>query len=112
MLGMGNSFSFAALHQLLPIGFLGFGINFVTGMLFFLATPEQYINNVAFHWKILFVVLGGINVLYFMFFDDAWVVGPGDDAPLSAKVVAASGIFAWVSVLYFGHMLPFIGNAF
>ena len=36
----------------------------------------------------------------------------GDDAPLRAKVVAASAIFLWLGVLFCGHMLPFIGNAF
>lgn len=112
MLGMAKSLSFASLYQLLPLGMLGFGINMVTGMVFFLSTPEQYTKNIAFHWKMLFVVLGGLNVLYFSLFDEAWTVGPGDDAPLTTKVVAASAIFFWVSVLYFGHMLPFIGNAF
>ena len=36
----------------------------------------------------------------------------GDEAPLSAKAAAVSAIVLWVGVLYFGSMLPFIGNAF
>jgi len=35
-----------------------------------------------------------------------------DDAPLNAKVFAASGVVLWLGVLFSGHMLPFIGNAF
>ena len=58
------------------------------------------------------MVLGAINVLYFMLIDDAWTVGSGDDAPFTAKLAAASAIFLWVGVLFFGHMLPFLGNAF
>ena len=112
MLGMAKSISFQALYQLLPFGMLGFGLNLVTGMMFFISTPGQYTKNVAFHWKISLVMLAGINVLYFMLFDEAWKVGPGDDAPVRAKFVAASAIFLWIGVLYFGHMLPFIGNAF
>jgi hypothetical protein len=57
-------------------------------------------------------VLGGINLLYFMLEDDVWAIGPGDDAPLPSKIAAASAIFLWAAVLYCGHMLPFIGNAF
>ena len=58
------------------------------------------------------VVLGAINVLYFMLMDQPWTVKEGDDAPLTAKLVAASAICVWVCVLFFGHMLPFLGNAF
>ncbi len=112
MLGMAKKISFQAVYQLLPFGMLGFGLNLITGMMFFISTPGQYTKNVAFHWKMLFVVLAGINVLYFMLFDESWKVGAGDDAPLRAKFVAASAIFLWIGVLYFGHMLPFIGNAF
>jgi hypothetical protein len=39
-------------------------------------------------------------------------MGPGDDAPLSAKVIAGASIFLWVGVMHWGRMLPFIGNAF
>ena len=112
MLGMAKSMSFASLYQLLPLGMLGFALNLITGMAFFIGAPEQYTKNPVFYWKIVFVVLGAINVLYFMLLDEAWTVGPDDDAPLTAKVVAGSAIFVWVGVLFFGHMLPFLGNAF
>ena len=112
MLGMVKSVSFAAVYQLLPLGMLGFGLNLVTGMAFFLGSPGQYVHNSTFFWKIVFVLLGGLNVLYFMLVDEAWAVGPGDDAPATAKLAAASAIFVWVAVLFCGHMLPFIGNSF
>ena len=112
ILGMAKKLSFASLYQLLPWGMLGFGINLVTGTMFFIGTPGQYTNNIAFYWKVAFIMLAGMNALYFMFFDETWAVGPGADAPLSAKFVAASTIFLWLGVLFFGHMLPFIGNSF
>jgi hypothetical protein len=112
VLGLAKSVSFAAVYQLLPLGILGFGINLLTGMLFFLAAPQQYINNVEFHRKMVFVVLAGINVLYFMLFDKAWKVGAGDDAPTSSKVAAAISLYLWVGILYYGEMLPFLGNSF
>jgi hypothetical protein len=112
LLGMAKKFSFAAVYQLLPMGMLGFGLNLVTGMMFFIANPAQYIKNGSFHWKMVFVLLAGINALYFMLVDEPWTVGPGDEAPISAKLVAASAIFLWVGVLFFGHMLPFLGNSF
>src|SRR5262249_12956131 len=112
ILGMAKKLPFSALYQLLPFGMLGFGLNLVTGMMFFIGAPEQYTQNPVFYWKILFVGLGAINVLYFMLLDQPWTVGSGDDAPMGAKLVAGSAIVVWVGVLFFGHMLPFLGNAF
>ena len=112
MLGLGKGFlSFAALYQLLPLGMLGFSINLATGLMFLVATPQQY-TGFLFFLKMVLVVLGGANVLYFMLFDEPWTVGEGDDAPKRAKVAAASAIFIWLAVLFCGHMLPFLGNSF
>jgi hypothetical protein len=112
MLGVMKNVSFPSLHRLLPWGILGYGINAVTGMLFFVASPDQYAHNVAFVWKLVLMMLAGANALYFTLFDEAWVLEPGDEAPFSAKAAAVSAIVLWVGVLYFGSMLPFIGNAF
>ena len=112
MLGMGKNFAYASLYQILPLGMLGFAVNLVTGMCFFIAAPQQYTKNPIFYWKIVFVILGAVNILYFMLLDEPWSVEAGKDAPLTAKLAAAMAIFVWVGVLFFGHMLPFLGNAF
>ena len=110
MLGVIRNISFAALHRLLPWAVLGFGINYITGMLFFIANPGQYTQNTAFFWKIVFVLVAGISVLYPTLFAEAWEMGSEDDPPLSAKFVAASSIFLWIGVIFFGRMLPYIGS--
>jgi uncharacterized membrane protein len=112
MLGVMKNVSFATLHRLLPWGILGFAVNVMTGMMFFIAAPEQYTQNGAFHWKIVFVLIAGANALYFTMFDETWALGPGDDPPLTAKFAAVSALFLWVAVMYCGSMLPFLGNAF
>jgi len=112
MLGVGKSISFAALHRLLPWAILGFGINVLTGMLFFIGVPDQYTTNITFHWKIVLVLIAGINALYFTLFDQPWAVGPGDDAPFVAKAFAVSAIALWMGIMFCGSMLPFLGNSF
>jgi uncharacterized membrane protein len=112
ILGLARALSFQALFQLLPFGMLGFILNLITGMLFFLAAPGQYVHNVEFHRKLIFIILAGVNVLYFLLVDEAWMIGSNDDAPFRAKAVAAITIFLWIGILYYGHMLPFLGNAF
>jgi hypothetical protein len=110
-LGVLPAASFTALERLLPWAALGFAVNIVTGMLFFVARPDFYTENPAFYWKLLFVLLASANTLYF-FFDEGWTTNPGSDVRLVTKVVAASALALWVGVMYWGSMLPFIGNSF
>ena len=39
-------------------------------------------------------------------------LGPGEDAPLGAKIIAVVSLVLWVGVMYLGRMLPFLGDAF
>jgi hypothetical protein len=59
--------------------------------------------------------LAGINVAVFYVTGisrKVQALGPGDDAPFSAKVVAGASLFLWIAVMYMGRMLPYIGNSF
>ena len=112
ILGAMKGLSFASLHRLLPWGILGLGLNLITGMLFFIAAASQYTQNIAFLWKVLFLGLAGAHFLYLTVFDKTWTLSAGEEAGPFDKVVAASAIGAWVGVIYWGRMLPFIGNAF
>jgi hypothetical protein len=112
VLGMMKGVSFTSLHRLLPWAAFGFGLNVITGMLFFVGIPGQYVNNKAFYWKIGFVMLAGLNAVYFTILKEPWELGPREDAPVTAKVAAASAMILWVCVMYYGSMLPFIGNSF
>ena len=112
MLGMMKAASFSSLHRMLPWAVLGLGINVVTGMMWVIATPEQYMTNVSFFWKIGFLLLAGFNLLYVTAFDEPWQVGAGEEASWGNKAIAFSAIASWVCVMYFGRMLPFLGNAF
>lgn len=112
VLGIMRGVSFQSLHRLLPWAALGFGVNIGTGMLFFVGIPGQYTKNPAFYWKIGLAMLAGLNAVYFTILDEPWSLGPKEDAPLTAKIAAASAMLLWLGVLYFGSMLPFIGNSF
>jgi hypothetical protein len=107
-----KSIAFADLHRLLPWGLMGVAANLASGMLFFIAIPEQYDTNIAFQWKMLLLVLTGVNLLYFTSAEAPWTTGPGVDAPIGARVFAASTILLWSGVVFFGRMLPYIGGSF
>jgi Family of unknown function (DUF6644) len=114
MLGVGKQLAVGPLHRLIPYGIAGFLINLLTGIVFFVTIPRQYMYNVAFIAKMSFIVIAGVNVLVFYgtVYKAAERLGPGDDAPFMAKATAVVSLIAWFGVMYFGRMLPFIGDAF
>jgi uncharacterized membrane protein len=92
---------------------LGFGVNVVTGILFFVgAPPGFYVTNSLFYWKLALILVAGANAMYFTVFDGPWTLGAGETPSLAAKVAAASGILLWTGVIFCGQMLPFIGHSF
>jgi len=114
LLGFVRRLPVKAVHSLIPWGIAGFLINLVTGVLFFVGAPDQYITNVAWWYKIGFLVVAGLNVLYFETTQTgrAMLIGAGEDTPRTLKVIGAVSIVSWFMVLYWGRMLPFIGTAF
>ena len=112
LLGFMRSVPYSAVHRLLPWAALGLAINVVTGMIFVTATPDQYGLNVSFLWKIVFLMIAGLNLLYITVFEGPWHVDSGHTPPFRVKIAGATAILSWVLVMYFGRMLPFLGNAF
>ena len=112
LLGVMRKIPFAAMDQLLPWGLLGLGINVVSGLLFFIGDPTQYDANPAFFWKMVFLVPAVGTFLYATVSDDVDAMGPGDAAPAIARMVGLTALVMWAGVLYFGRMLPYLGNAF
>jgi hypothetical protein len=114
ILGVMKQVPFADVHRLLPWGMLGFGANLITGMLFFVGQPKQYIDSAPFYWKVVFLMIAGANFLYLTVFRKAWTEHPEArwDATLADKAMAVLSLFSWLAVLYGGRMLPFIGHSF
>ena len=115
LLGAAKRLPVAPLNRLVRWGVLGFLITLMTGIVFFVGVPTQYVNNLAFQLKLVFIALAGVNLAVFNLGGVARTVetlGPGDDAPALAKIIAATSLFLWVGVMFWGRMLPFIGNSF
>ena len=114
MLGIAKGLPMAPMHRLARWGIAGFTINTITGVLFFAGKPDQYIGNIGFTLKMLCIALAGVNVLifYILVYRRVENLEPGEDAPLSAKIVAAASLILWLGVMSFGRSLPYFGNAF
>jgi hypothetical protein len=114
LMGFLKSVPITAVMQMRKWAVLGVLINVVTGTLFFVGAPDQYINNPAWYGKLLFLCVAMINIAVFETRHGKRMlsVPAGEDTPVSFKIAGAVSMGSWFLVLYFGRMLPFLGNAF
>ena len=101
-----------ATHRLLPWATFGFLLNLATGTLFFLGDPARYSINIGFQFKMVLVLIAGLNALWFI-----WKINPrvpswdaNGDTPTEAKVVAVLSLVAWFGVLLLGRLIPYVGT--
>ncbi len=114
VLGVAKQIPPAALHKLIPFGVAGYCLNLVTGILFIIGNPDQYAYNLAFHFKLAFMALAGLNLILFYSTTYAAVraVPAGGSAPLRAQIMTGVSLFAWVSVLVCGRLLTWFRPVF
>ena len=114
LMGFMKSVPVSAVMQVRKWAVLGIVINVVTGTLFFIGAPGQYIDNSAWYYKLLFLAVAILNIVIFETRQGKRMLAlaAGQDTPASFKIAGAVSMGSWLMVLYFGRMLPFIGNAF
>jgi hypothetical protein len=108
IMGFAKELPLEPLHRLLPLGMAGLAINVVTGMLAFIGMPTYYAADIAFWFKLGALMLLGLNAAVFYLtgvFHRVERLGPGEDASLSAKIVAASSLFLWFAVIISGRYI-------
>lgn len=109
MLGVAKSISLRSLHAFIPVGVAGFLLNVVTGSMFVLSAPAQYLYNPAFQLKAACLVIAGVNMIVFYAISSRPVleVGAGEEVPRGARLFAAISLTAWIGVITFGRLLTF-----
>src|SRR5579871_155053 len=109
VLGVARAVPLAPLHRFLPLAFIGFFINLITGICFFCHDPYVYAFNISFRIKMLLIIIAGLNALWFrlgVFLDlERW--GPGIEASRLAKVISAVSIIIWLAVITAGRYIAF-----
>jgi hypothetical protein len=109
LLGLAKSIPIPALHRLIPYGIAGYLLNLLTGLTFISATPDQYLHNPSFHFKMLFMAAAGLNVLVFyaVSYRHVRLSGPGEEAPRLAKIAGLVSLLMWIGVMTCGRLLTF-----
>lgn len=109
LLGMAKGIPIGVLHKLVPWGLLGYGLTVVTGIMFLMTEPDQYIYNPSFHLKMLFMAVAGFNALafYVTSYRRVTALGAPADVPRLAKLIAAASLCLWLGVIVSGRLLTF-----
>jgi hypothetical protein len=109
LLGFARAVPVGPLHRLIPFGIAGFAMNLLTGVCFICAFPDQYLFNAAFRWKVVFILIAGMNVLFFYtrVFQRLEAFGVNVAPPLAARLVGGISLGAWIGVMSAGRLITF-----
>lgn len=107
MLGVARAVPLRALHRLIPYGIGGFAISAITGSLFVMTTPDQYLHNPAFLIKLLLMVVAGLNMLlfYLLAARSVWLTAADGVPPLAARLFGLVSLLCWLGVVTCGRVI-------
>jgi hypothetical protein len=110
VLGFARSVSIKKVIAFTPVAIVGLALNTISGIVFLCAYPENYWSSVYFRLKLLAVVIGGLNALWFKWAEAPHIERLPDDGDASAraKVVALLSLTTWVVVIVLGRFLPYV----
>lgn len=109
MLGVGKGIALIDLHKLVPFGVAGYLINVTTGTMFLTTAPDQYLYNPAVQSKFLFMLLAGLNMLFFYTTTakDTRATPAMHAAPIRARFIAVISLACWCAVIISGRLITY-----
>lgn len=109
LLGLGRGLAYADLHRLVPFGVAGYGLNVVTGGLFLVSAPDQYLFNPAFQVKLLLMTVAGLNVLLFYGTTMTAVKSTAAGAAVlgRARLMGLTSLLCWAGIIVCGRMITY-----
>jgi hypothetical protein len=108
LLGKFDGIPYQALQRLLPIAWIGFGINTLSGFGLFAAQATMFATDAMFLSKIVLVFLGAATAGILqpeLAKADTWT---GGRPPAKVRNVAAIGIAFWLCAIVTGRLTAYI----
>ena len=107
ILGFAPNLSLGAMGRFLPVLWLGFAINAVSGTLLLIAYPTKALTNPLFYIKLSLVVVA-LTLVYFVARDVLRRAGPeGNPVAANARALAGASLAAWLVLIAAGRYLAY-----
>jgi hypothetical protein len=95
-------------QELLPLAWLGFTVNALSGVALFTSDAVYFFSSYTFRIKLALIVLAGINAMLLgrkVFHDPATL--PQAEATAGAKGLAAASLVFWVGAAVAGRLIAY-----
>jgi len=96
--------------RVIPLAWLGFAVQLVTGALLFSSEAVKIYGNPAFRLKLLLLLLAGVQALIFQTFVSgklpAW--DERESMPFTGKVIGLSSMLLWAGIVTAGRFIGFV----
>ena len=111
LIGYRRGLPLRTVHRIMPLVFLGFGINACTGFPFVMGDPHRYAVNYAFKVKMVLLLLAGLNALWFRLQMwprmQHWTETTA--SPPLARFMGTASLLLWFGVGIHGRLITFFG---
>jgi hypothetical protein len=109
LMGVAKQVEIASLHKLVPVGVAGYLLNVATGTMFLTTAPDQYIYNPAVQSKLLFMLVAGINMLFFYSTtaQQSYSTPVAQQAPTRARLIGTVSLLCWCAVIICGRLITY-----
>jgi hypothetical protein len=109
LLGLYRTIPLTSLDRLLRIAWVGIGLNAFTGVSIFMTEATQYVTNVPFILKMVFVVLGAVSLaaMQRVLRRNASIVEAGQVPPHGRGLAIGSALF-WVLAVVTGRLIAYL----
>ena len=96
-------------RQLLPLAWIGFTLNAISGSALFTSDAVYFWGKYTFRIKMILITLGGINasLLGQRVFREAAAAGPAPPPAVSTKWIAFSSLIFWFGAVIAGRLIAY-----
>ena len=109
VLGYKSALPLINMRSLLPLAWIGFTLNAFSGTLLFMSNAVEFFDNIMFRWKIVLIILGGINAALLSrgIFREV-PTGAAVVPTAGAKWLAATSLVFWFGAIVCGRFIAYV----
>jgi hypothetical protein len=108
VLGYLQAIPISVFGKLIALGWIGLALNFITGVLMFMAYAHTLATNWTFQFKMLFILFGVISIwLLWRSLRSARTLGNDTQFTRNSKLLAVISMLFWIGAVALGRLIAY-----